>query len=98
MLYTLLMLFAVVAHLYRSFGFFQLCLRISQNLHNKLLHGIVRARMQFFHATSFGRIINRFTKDISNVDVSLPEIIVDFADVRKKDRYLQQVCKYRINI
>lgn len=83
-LYTLLMLLAVTAYLYRTFGFFHLCLRISRNLHNQLLRGIIRAKMHFFYVNSFGRIINRFTKDISSVDVSLPEVIVDFADVRNK--------------
>ncbi|PVD36248.1 hypothetical protein C0Q70_03226 [Pomacea canaliculata] len=43
----------------------------SRILHNNLLKTILQAPMSFFDTTPFGRIINRFSQDISTIDNSL---------------------------
>lgn len=43
----------------------------SRILHNNLLKTILQAPMSFFDTTPFGRIINRFSQDISTIDHSL---------------------------
>lgn len=40
-------------------------------LHNAMLHAVLRAPMVFFQSTPLGRLINRFTKDIADVDKNL---------------------------
>jgi len=44
----------------------------SKNLHTTLLQKVVRAPTAFFDKTPVGRIINRFAKEMSMIDVLLP--------------------------
>jgi ATP-binding cassette, subfamily C (CFTR/MRP), member 4 len=62
---------------HRSFAFYEICLRISKNLHRKLFAGIINARMLFFNRNSIGRIQNRFSKDLGIIDTALPTVLVD---------------------
>lgn len=59
----------------RLFGFVHLCSRASNRLHSRLLRGVMRATMQFFYANDSGRILNRFSKDISIIDTSVPNAV-----------------------
>ncbi|XP_049951176.1 probable multidrug resistance-associated protein lethal(2)03659 isoform X3 [Schistocerca serialis cubense] len=61
----------------RSISFFILCIRASMRLHNQMFIGVTRATMHFFNNNPSGRILNRFSKDIGNVDEVLPITIVD---------------------
>ncbi|XP_064540708.1 probable multidrug resistance-associated protein lethal(2)03659 [Drosophila montana] len=83
--YSVLLVCTLALYLLRTFGFFLLCLRISLRLHNQLFDGIIRARMFFFNANPSGRVLNRFSSDIENVDVALPQAMMDslqfFVDV-----------------
>ncbi|KAH8370754.1 hypothetical protein KR093_004890, partial [Drosophila rubida] len=83
--YSVLLLCTLALYLLRTFGFFLLCLRISLRLHNLLFAGIIRARMFFFNTNPSGRVLNRFSSDIENVDVALPQAMMDslqfFVDV-----------------
>ncbi|KAH8263924.1 hypothetical protein KR038_004844 [Drosophila bunnanda] len=75
--YTILLLLTLALFLLRTFGFFFMCLRISLKLHDQLYHGIIRAWMYFFNANPSGRVLNRFSSDIQNVDVTLPQAMMD---------------------
>ncbi|KAF9078991.1 Multidrug resistance-associated protein 1, partial [Mortierella sp. AD031] len=44
------------------------CVRASDRLHAMLLNNILRLPMSFFDTTPVGRILNRFSSDITNVD------------------------------
>ncbi|KAE8736524.1 ABC-transporter, subfamily C member 18, partial [Frankliniella occidentalis] len=48
------------------------CIASSMDLHNRMFRRILRCPMSFFDMTPIGRILNRFTKDIDNVDNVLP--------------------------
>lgn len=61
----------------RSFTFFQMCLRASRRLHDRLFRGITRAWMAFFNANPSGRILNRFSTDIGSIDTVLPIALMD---------------------
>ncbi|XP_077869660.1 ATP-binding cassette sub-family C member 5-like [Saccoglossus kowalevskii] len=50
-------------------------LKASTNLHNKVFNVVFRSPMTFFDTTPSGRILNRFSKDLDEVDVQLPTTI-----------------------
>lgn len=44
----------------------------SRSMHARMLAAVVRSPMSFFDTTPLGRIVNRFSKDIYNVDETIP--------------------------
>lgn len=46
-------------------------IQASKNVHSRMLEKILRCPMLFFDSTPIGRILNRFTKDLDTIDVSL---------------------------
>lgn len=61
--------------------FYKLCMRSSQNLHNKMFFNIVNTKMRFFNTNPSGRILNRFSKDIGAVDELLPKVLLDSTQI-----------------
>lgn len=47
-------------------------LKSSSRLHDKVFHKVCRAPMAFFDTTPTGRILNRFSKDLDEIDIHLP--------------------------
>eukprot|EP00094_Tigriopus_californicus_P010393 TCALIF_10025-PA protein Name:"Similar to ABCC5 Multidrug resistance-associated protein 5 (Homo sapiens)" AED:0.10 eAED:0.10 QI:113/0.84/0.78/0.92/0.76/0.71/14/0/1294 len=47
-------------------------LKGSSRLHDAMLHRVMRSPMSFFDATPSGRILNRFSKDLDELDVRMP--------------------------
>ncbi|KAM8769319.1 ATP-binding cassette sub-family C member 5 isoform 2-T4 [Acanthopagrus schlegelii] len=58
--------------LIRGIVFVKGTLRASSKLHDLLFHKIVRCPMRFFDSTPSARILNRFSKDMDEVDTRLP--------------------------
>uniref|UniRef100_I3KKZ5 ATP-binding cassette, sub-family C (CFTR/MRP), member 5 n=1 Tax=Oreochromis niloticus TaxID=8128 RepID=I3KKZ5_ORENI len=58
--------------LIRGVAFVKGTLRASSKLHDELFHKILRCPMKFFDTTPTGRILNRFSKDMDEVDTRLP--------------------------
>lgn len=79
--YTCIIALCIVCYLSRSFLFFRMCLQASINLHGMIFRGVTRAKMIFFNQNPSGRVLNRFARDINNVDSSLPIIMLDVLDV-----------------
>lgn len=75
--YAIIMLLVLYLVFQRAILFFSMCLKASRKMHDKLFRGIIRAPMHFYNANSSGRIMNRFSKDISNVDTMLPMALYD---------------------
>ena len=50
----------------------------SRSLHGKLLDNVLGAPLRFFEVTPIGRILNRFSKDIENIDTYVMEYFVIF--------------------
>lgn len=51
-----------------SFWLITSSLHAAKILHNVMLNSILRAPMVFFHTNPIGRIINRFAKDLGDID------------------------------
>lgn len=53
-------------------------LRAARFIHNSLLKRVMRAPMEFFDTTLTGRILNRFSNDVKEVDNDLPATLRAF--------------------
>ncbi|CAG5134057.1 unnamed protein product, partial [Candidula unifasciata] len=62
----------IITTLLRSFSLMKATLRASSHLHNTGFMQILRSPMSFFDATPVGRIVNRFSADLDEIDVRLP--------------------------
>lgn len=86
--YAGIMVFGIASFMFRSFSFYHMCLRLSINLHDMMFRGVTRAKMIFFcNKDASGRILNRFARDISNVDSTLPHVMFDLINVRSIFNY-----------
>lgn len=82
--FSLLTLATVIVTLGRSFYFFNVAMRASKNLHNSMFSGLTRASMYFFNTNPSGRILNRFSKDLGQIDDILPTVMIDIFQVTTK--------------
>ncbi|XP_028034923.1 probable multidrug resistance-associated protein lethal(2)03659 [Bombyx mandarina] len=57
--------------------FYNTCIRASISLHDNMFKGVTYAPMWFFHHNPSGTILNRFSKDMGQVDTLLPLALVD---------------------
>ena len=57
----------------RAFSFYLVSLRCSERLHDKMAAAVLQAPVVFFDSNPVGRIMNRFSKDISCMDDVLPK-------------------------
>ena len=71
---TSLLVFIILL-IIESFVFVTTLLRVSSNLHNQGFRSVTRSPMQFFDTTPVGQILNRFSKDIDEIDTRLPFLI-----------------------
>lgn len=55
-----------------SYLFYSTLLKASETLHNKMVWSVIKAPVLYFDKTPVGRILNRFSKDIGNMDDVLP--------------------------
>lgn len=68
--------------LLRSICFRAMQVRGSYTLHNKMFRSLIQAPISFFDKTPYGRISNRFTKDMNVMDEQLSFVVFDFLQAR----------------
>lgn len=73
--------FILCPSIYRSVGFYTICVRASQKLHDAMFKGIVSTTMRFFDTNPSGRILNRFSKDMGAADEFLPKAVLDASQI-----------------
>ncbi|KAH8232361.1 hypothetical protein KR032_004783 [Drosophila birchii] len=71
----------VVFTIVRTMLFYKMAMRSSTHLHNAMYRGITRAAMYFFNTNPSGRILNRFSKDLGQVDEVLPTVMLDVVQI-----------------
>jgi ATP-binding cassette, subfamily C (CFTR/MRP), member 4 len=69
----------IVLALLRAFYSFQLAIKASQTLHDRMSSAVLRAKIQFFDTNPLGRIMNRFSADVGSNDDLLPNTLFDFS-------------------
>lgn len=79
--YTSLIILLFVTALTRSMLFYKLAMNSSQNLHESIFNHVITATMRFFDTNSSGRILNRFSKDICQIDEFLPKLLLDSGQI-----------------
>ncbi|XP_033471879.1 ATP-binding cassette sub-family C member 4 [Epinephelus lanceolatus] len=65
----------------RNISLFHVLVRCTQTLHNRMFNAILRTHVRFFDINPIGRVLNRFSKDIGQLDSSMPWTFVDFVQV-----------------
>lgn len=69
---------------FRSIIFYITAFLAANKFHKNMLDSIINAKIRFFDLNPIGRIMNRFSKDIGNLDDSLPVVLFDFLQVELK--------------
>eukprot|EP00937_MAST-01D_sp_MAST-1D-sp2_P002959 g2959.t1 len=72
---------AAVVGFVRAFFFFHFAVSASRQLHSAMLRAVLRAPIAFFERNPMGRILNRFSGDVSKCDDLLPQTMYDFLQV-----------------
>ncbi|KAF3338928.1 ABC transporter C family member 2-like protein [Carex littledalei] len=68
LIYAVICLCQILVTLSNSYWLIVASLRAAKRLHDAMLSSILRAPMIFFHTNPLGRIINRFAKDLGDID------------------------------
>ncbi|KAJ9444939.1 putative multidrug resistance-associated protein lethal(2)03659 [Diplonema papillatum] len=61
----------------RSFVFFNAAISAGTSLHASMFSSVVRSPVRFFDTNPSGRVLNRFSKDMGQLDELLPWILID---------------------
>ncbi|XP_059668430.1 ABC transporter C family member 2-like [Cornus florida] len=75
LIYALLSFGQVLVTLANSFWLILSSLYAARVLHDAMLNSILKAPMVFFHTNPLGRIINRFAKDLGDIDRSVAPFV-----------------------
>ncbi|KAM4045947.1 ATP-binding cassette sub-family C member 5-like isoform 2-T2 [Anomaloglossus baeobatrachus] len=71
-IYAISMVAVLVMRFVRGYVFVKSTLRASTKLHDLLFEKVLCSPIKLFDTTPLGRILNRFTKDVDEVDIRLP--------------------------
>ncbi|XP_043284010.1 probable multidrug resistance-associated protein lethal(2)03659 [Venturia canescens] len=75
--YTFLVCCSVVFYLARNFHLTSICARASSRIHDEMFEKILRATMRFFKVNEPGHIVCKFSNDVSTMDTSLPDVLLE---------------------
>ncbi|XP_077957966.1 ATP-binding cassette sub-family C member 4-like isoform X1 [Gasterosteus aculeatus] len=62
----------------RNLSLFHVLVKSAQSLHNRMFKSILATPVRFFDINPIGRVLNRFSKDIGQLDSNMPWTFVDF--------------------
>ena len=75
--YIGLALGVVVIATIRSVLFYEVNLRGASHLHDRSFLAVLRSPMGFFHSNPLGRVLNKFSSDLGQIDELLPPVLFD---------------------
>ncbi|XP_058822715.1 ATP-binding cassette sub-family C member 4-like [Topomyia yanbarensis] len=79
--YGIFIIAVIFFTIFRGYLFFNICMKASRTLHDRMFAKILAAPMRFFDINPSGRILNRFSKDMGAIDELLPKAIMDAVQV-----------------
>ncbi|XP_068446641.1 ATP-binding cassette sub-family C member 4-like isoform X2 [Clinocottus analis] len=65
----------------RNISLFHVLVKAAQCLHDRMFNSILGTHVRFFDINPIGRVLNRFSKDIGQLDSNMPWTFVDFIQV-----------------
>uniref|UniRef100_A0A8R1YJA7 ABC transporter ATP-binding protein n=1 Tax=Pristionchus pacificus TaxID=54126 RepID=A0A8R1YJA7_PRIPA len=71
-IYGISLVLLFVSGLLKAMLFVKVSLNAASRLHNNMLNAIVAGSASFFDSTPSGRLLNRFSKDVDEIDVKMP--------------------------
>ena len=77
-IYCLLLATCYVLGTLRTFTFYHLCMNASRSLHKRMIRSVLATPVRFFDLNPIGRLMNRFSKDMSVLDENIPQTVFDF--------------------
>ncbi|XP_016964680.2 probable multidrug resistance-associated protein lethal(2)03659 [Drosophila biarmipes] len=80
-IFTMIIVLTIILSVASAIYLFYIGKKASIRLHNTTFNAITRASMYFFSINEHGRILNRFSKDMSQVDETVPFLMVDVAQI-----------------
>ncbi|KAK3863657.1 hypothetical protein Pcinc_030600 [Petrolisthes cinctipes] len=80
-IYTGMTIGLFVLSMGRTVLFFVVCMASSRQLHNKMFRTVIRVPIQFFDLHPVGQMLNRFTKDLGQIDEMLPITVFDVISI-----------------
>lgn len=75
LVYVGIMLGTLCVGVFKAIAFTKVTLGASTSLHNQVFKAVFRSPMYFFDTTPSGRILNRFARDMDDIDVKLVLIL-----------------------
>ncbi|KAK0161586.1 hypothetical protein PV327_010042 [Microctonus hyperodae] len=76
-IYTILIVGCIVLSISRGIFFMTVCSTAGKKLHDDMFFNVIHATMLFFNTNSYGRVLNRFSKDIGAMDEILPKTALE---------------------
>uniref|UniRef100_A0A158PCJ1 ABC transporter domain-containing protein n=1 Tax=Angiostrongylus cantonensis TaxID=6313 RepID=A0A158PCJ1_ANGCA len=70
--YVISLIILSLSGLLKAMIFVKVSLNAASRLHNGMFSSVIRGTVGFFDSTPTGRILNRFSKDMDEIDVKLP--------------------------
>ncbi|CAG9825248.1 unnamed protein product [Phaedon cochleariae] len=71
-IFSIMMMSTVGLALVKTYVFFDFSRRASVNIHKAMIQNVVHAMTSFFDTNFIGNVLNRFSKDLVNIDERLP--------------------------
>ena len=75
-IFAIIVILGSIVIFIRALTFGYQCSVTSVSYHNKLLDNTIRRGMSFFDTTPIGVIMNRFNKDIDDIDITIPTFLI----------------------
>lgn len=76
-LYSLMILVGTALTFARVYFNFFFSIKASKNIHKAMVSSVLNAVMTFFDSHYIGNIVNRFSKDMNNIDEVVPLVIYE---------------------